>query len=189
MSTATRKPQLARLRGAIHAEAGKRGLDEATRRDLIEQVTGHRSTRDLDQAQCLAVLDRLKGREGSVGRQVRAKRPHDRKIRALWLSLYHLGAVEDPSERALASFARRQLKVDALEWTRPEDASAIIEALKGWCAREGVDWSAFPDPARCVLSCQIRRLTAAGQPLPDEALRLAPNAAVAELGPIIREIG
>ena len=37
-----------------------------------------------------------------------AQTPHARKIRAMWLSLFHLGEVSEPSEDALAAFVERQ---------------------------------------------------------------------------------
>ena len=55
----------------------------------------------------------------------------------MWLSLYNLAEVDDPSDEALASFARRQLKIDALSWISAEMARLIIEPLRAMCDRAG----------------------------------------------------
>ena len=55
-----------------------------------------------------------------------------RKMRALWLALYHLGEVRDPSEAALAAFAKRITGIDALQFLEPHEANAVIEGLKSW---------------------------------------------------------
>jgi len=87
------------------------------------------------------------GRKGSAGRggggragdRPRAETAWARKARALWLSLYHLGELSDPSEEALAAFCHRQTQVDALQWLSPAEAWALIESLKQWCARCGFE--------------------------------------------------
>lgn len=66
-------------------------------------------------------------------RPVTADSPEARKARALWLFLHELGEVRDPSERALGHYAKRVLKVDALQWTR--DLWKLIESLKDWAMR------------------------------------------------------
>lgn len=72
-------------------------------------------------------------------RPVTADSPEARKARALWLFLHELGEVRDPSERALGHYAKRVLKVDALQWTRK--LWKLIESLK--------DWGMRVLPARC----------------------------------------
>lgn len=72
-------------------------------------------------------------------RPVTADSPEARKARALWLFLHELGEVRDPSERALGHYAKRVLKVDALQWSR--DLWKLIESLK--------DWGMRVLPARC----------------------------------------
>ena len=57
-----------------------------------------------------------------------------RKARALWLMLHELGQVRDPSERALGSYCKRVLKVDALQWTDGQ-IWRLIESLKDWAMR------------------------------------------------------
>ncbi|TCS62567.1 gp16 family protein [Varunaivibrio sulfuroxidans] len=92
------------------------------------------------------------------------------KMRALWLSLYHLGVVRDPAERALAHFARRLTGKEALQWMDPCETVKVIEALKAMATRQGgVDWSpiaAIPtplnNPRARVIEAQWRILSARG---------------------------
>lgn len=58
-----------------------------------------------------------------------------KKIRALWLMLHDLGAVQNPSEEALAAYVKRIAKVDALQWISGEQAETLIETLKKWALR------------------------------------------------------
>lgn len=58
---------LAARRRAVHAACRQLAMDEDTRRGMLATVTGQRSTKDLDLAQCEAVLEHL--------RKLGAKRP------------------------------------------------------------------------------------------------------------------
>jgi len=68
------------------------------------------------------------------------------KIRALWISLYHLGVVRDPAEQALVNFAKRvsggrNKGKAALQWLTGEDTVKVIEALKAMAVRDAdVSW-------------------------------------------------
>jgi hypothetical protein len=123
-----------RLIAALHAEAKARGLDEDTRRDLIERVTGQRSSKDLTIPQLGLVLDALKGSgRGTDDRQQASK------LRALWRSLYQLGHVENPSNAALAAYVCRQTGIEALRWNRAADLHRAIDCLGQWCRRVGYE--------------------------------------------------
>lgn len=75
-------------------------------------------------------------------------------IRGLWIELHQLGAVRDPSEAALASYAKRMARVQALQWLTVKQAQTMIEALKQW--RERVRWERF-----------MKWLPTSGFPCPD----------------------
>jgi hypothetical protein len=88
------------------------------------------------------LLDRFnRGWKGPSGH-----RAHSGKVRALWWTLYWLGAVDSPNDRAIDAFVERQSGVSALRFLDSRQAHAVIEALKAWAARSGVDWPARPDP-------------------------------------------
>jgi hypothetical protein len=145
MSSAAQE-QRRRDLAAIHAEAKVRGLDEDTRRDIIERVSGGRtrSAGDLDAAERAAVIDQIRGRPAPSPGQGRPKgrlaaSPTAKKARALWLALADLGELDDASERALAGFCKRQAGIDSLAWISPEQGNRVIEALRARCGRAGFE--------------------------------------------------
>jgi phage gp16-like protein len=126
----------------IHAAKKQLAMAEDAYRAMILRFSKDRtdSAGDLDQAERGKVMDHL--RTFGAGRKPRLGRGGDdreqaSKLRALWRSLYQLGAVRDPSDKALASFVQRQTGIAALRWNRPADLAAGIEALKSWCLRLG----------------------------------------------------
>lgn len=153
-------------------------LEDDDYRGLLERVTGRRSTTELDERQLGHVLDELKARgwtprivsgartAGPSRQRVQpADHPSARKARALWLSLWNLGEVRDPSEAALEAFARRQLKVERLQWADQPQTYKLIEALKAMAERAGwlqATFGAAPAPTiqlkRQLILAQHRRL-------------------------------
>ncbi|CAN5611899.1 hypothetical protein BH10PSE5_BH10PSE5_01450 [soil metagenome] len=143
------------LTAKIHIGAKELGLAEDTRRDVLEKVTGHRSGKDCTDAQLIMVLAHYRSlgwspagaakppvaRKAPAARAERnpAKHPLAKKARALWISLHQLGAVRDPSERALEAFGKRQLGVDRLQWADQGHSNGLIGALKAMAERAG--WS------------------------------------------------
>lgn len=174
----------ARQIGAIHAIASKVGLDDDTRRDLIERETGKRSARDLSWAEAGRVIDCLKGlapaRTATAPTAKGAASLDGRyagKLRALWISGWHLGVVHDRSDKALLSFVERQTGLSHLRFLHdPAEAALAIEGLKAWFAREAnVDWphdrnADVGDLKLAVIAAQRRRLAALGVPLDDVGL-------------------
>lgn len=110
---------------------------------VLLRETGRTSAGDCTQAE----LHRLIGAFERLGFDAKARprgpRPADhpaaRKARALWISLGLLGAVRDPSEKALESFARRQIGCDRLQWANQALVYKLVEALKAMAERHG--WS------------------------------------------------
>jgi hypothetical protein len=123
-----------KLIGAVHAEATRLRIDDDTRRDLMERLTGKRSAADLSAQQLMAVLEAMKA---SAGRRSADHRPQAAKLRALWLSLWQLGAVEDRSDEALTSFVCRHTGMQAMRWNTDSDLAVAITCLRGWCDRIG----------------------------------------------------
>lgn len=113
-------------------------MDESDYRAALAEVTGHSSLKACSDAQLSKMLDWLASKGfRPVQRSGVAMHPMARKARALWISLHHLGAVDNPSEQALEAFAKRQLKCDKLVWADQRQAYALIEALKAWAVRAG----------------------------------------------------
>lgn len=145
------------LYGKIEIAKKALALDDDAYRDIVEKLFGKRSRTKLSNAQLVDLVEHFKSL-GFKPKRTGPKRAGTRpladsawaaKIRALWLSLYHLGLVSDPSETALSAFVKRQAKVDDMRWLAPEQAFRAIEALKQWAARPvvqgggGVDWSPY----------------------------------------------
>lgn len=135
------------LLAKIHMGKAALKMDDDVYRAMLMRVAGAVSAADLRLAELPLVVEELK-RLGwkdkpkapkRAGSRPQAADPQSAVIRALWLALYHLGELTDPSEAALATFVRRQTKVDALQFLTPMQARKVIEALKGWCGRVGYD--------------------------------------------------
>ncbi len=145
-----RNPRLAK----IHIARKELRLDDGAYRAILLRLTGQTSSADCTDAQLDRVLDefKAKGWKPSVvaGSAAPAPRPSDRrprpashpaagKARALWISLHRLDVIRDPSEAGLEAFARRQLKVERLQWADQGQVYKLIEALKAMATRAG--WS------------------------------------------------
>ena len=66
--------------------------------------------------------------------------PATRKLRALWISAFHLDVTRERSDQALAAWLHRQTGVDA-ERVTPAALARAAHALEAWLARAaGVDW-------------------------------------------------
>ena len=70
--------------------------------------------------------------------------PATRKLRALWISAFHLGLIRDSSDGALAAWLRRLQHLDAGHadaGLTPDSIARAIQPLEAWLARAaGVDW-------------------------------------------------
>lgn len=95
---------------------------------------------------------------GRRGNPAVADHPAARKARAMWISLYLLKAIDDPSERALESFACRQLGCDKLQWANQSLTYRLVEALKAIAERHGWDQSVAGLPSNAVAINLKRRL-------------------------------
>lgn len=155
-------PRVQRMR-AIRGAVRRLGIGEEDRRALQAELTGTASMRDMSLAQLDRLLDHF-------NRDQPARAPHGhaaavgRKVRALWWTLYWLGAVDQPGDRAIDAFVKRQAGVEALRFLDHRRAHAVIDALKAWAAREGVVWPARPSPIaeRRAVEAAIRAKLPAG---------------------------
>ncbi len=185
-SQAQPSPKRNKLYAVTSIAAKQLGIDKDALEDLLLQRYGHPSRRSLTYEQLVDLLHHFEergfvvqagGKARSTGKRARqqASHPEARKIRALWIVLWNLGAIRDPSEQALAKFAKRTTGgsdkgIEDLHWVHGEDANKVIEALKSWATREGVDWSPYRDEAlrkitnerARVLEAQWAKLTKLG---------------------------
>lgn len=155
--------------GAIHSISKRVGLDTDSRRDLIASVAGgKRSSAELTVGEAVRVIDTLKRLQNGRGAAHTATGKYAAKLKALWLSGWHLAVVRDRTDTALMSFLKRQTGLDHAQFLHDAGAARrVIEALKSWLAREaGVVWPADSDvrvSKLAVLRAQRRRLAAAGR--------------------------
>lgn len=161
-ATTARKPLLAK----VHVLAKQQGLDEDAYRDLLERETGKRSARNLTDGELRLVCEKL-GRPSGVtaAASPAAAGPYSAKLRALWISAWHLGITRDRSDAAMIAFVKRQARVDHTRFlVDAKSANKAIEGLKAWIAREaGVEWGdETTNPRRAVVEAQVRRLEELG---------------------------
>ncbi len=140
---------------AIHVARKQLGLDDDTARDLYARVTGKRSLREMSPAEQDRIVAELRrrgfAREENVPSKPPSQRiqgPYAKKLQALWIAMWHLGLTRDRTDEGLATFVRKQTKVDHTRFLiDPAEAKKAIEALKGWMAREaGVEWTPSRSP-------------------------------------------
>lgn len=147
----------------VHLASKQLGLDEDTYRSVLHEVTGHMSAADCSEADLARLVDHFRARgfrplakPKKPGQRAAADHAPARKARALWISLYHLAAIDNASEQALEAFARRQLKVEALQWADQAQCYKLIEALKAIAERHG--WQQDDIPASVGVNQKIRTL-------------------------------
>lgn len=169
---------------AIHAEAKRLGMDDGSRRDLMEATAGKRSAAELNSLEAEAVLRRMRGLGGRPLSAVAAGK-YAPILRALWLSAYHLGAVRKRDDRALHAFVKRQTSIDHTRFlTEWAEANKTIIAIKAMCERAGVDWpteGSVTNQKQAVVRAIIRRLGAAGAVVEAPRLEGLDNAALDRL--------
>lgn len=131
---------------AIHVAKKQLRLDDDTYRDLLDRVTGKRSTADMsdqEREKVLAEFRRQGFKSAGTGTRRRLEGKFAGKLQALWIAGWNLGVVKNRDDAALIAFVKRQTNIDHVRFLRDaDDAMKAIEALKGWLARKaGVDWS------------------------------------------------
>lgn len=123
----------------IHVARKQLAMDEDDYRQVMLTATGQKSMRDCTDGQLERLIDALKrkGFKAVSAKVSAASHPMATKARALWISLFHLGVVQNPAEVALEAFAARQLGCDKLSWARQSEGFRLIEALKNMGERAG----------------------------------------------------
>lgn len=137
------------LQKLVHVGCKQLGLDSDARHSLQLAVTGKDSLRDMNQAELLKVIDRLKtdGFDPNGGRKKRPAAPRAdlRLIHVLWRKLAEAGEVHEPGRAGLNAFVRKRFgdswgsvpaDIDMLrDW---QQIDAVLQALKAWCRRAGI---------------------------------------------------
>lgn len=133
-----------RLIRLVHVAKRELQMDDDAYRSILAAKFQKESAADLGLLELEALVKHMKICGFKVKRSPKTRRLatdlQSSKIRALWLLLHKAGVVRDSSEKALASFVKRMTKVEALQWLNSEQASRVIEELKKWLKREGVEY-------------------------------------------------
>ncbi len=125
----------------IHVAKKEMALADDDYRAMLIRVTGRASSADCTPRELRSMVEAMKaqGFKDKPKSRGAADHPAATKARALWISLYHLGAIDNPAEQALEAFAMRQLKVARLQWANQASCYKLIEALKAIAHRNGWD--------------------------------------------------
>ena len=129
------------LLAKVHLAKKDLALTDESYRDRLHQVTGHRSAAECSDPQLVQVIESFKS-IGWKDRPVRrggtrplADGPQAKKARAQWLSLWNLGVIEEPGERALAAFVKRQTGREDLRFCDSAQLNKVVDGLKSMLAR------------------------------------------------------
>lgn len=120
----------------VRYKATKAGMSNDEYRDWLQGRFGKRSASELDayerriaHASLNRLLSKLNWRE-----------PQIEKLMAIWHALADAGVVHNRNRNAMQAWCHRQMpKVSALQWASSQQLQALIEALKGWAQRVGVE--------------------------------------------------
>jgi phage gp16-like protein len=127
---------------AIHVAKKELRWDDATYRDVLQEVCGVRSSADLDftgRRRWLAHLRKCVAQATTTAKPAAARRkPLTRpqaKVWSLWMQLADKDLVHARTMPAINAWVARQTGVDRLEWLTPHQLSLVLESLKRWLAR------------------------------------------------------
>lgn len=149
----------------VHIAKAQLGLSDDDYRGVMLRVTARTSAKDCTDRELEQLLTEFQAKGFRAKARPNGPRAADhpaaRKARALWISLHHLGAIDDAGERALEAFARRQLGCDRLQWANQAQVYKLVEALKAIAARHGWDQTVEGIKPGAVTTILKRRLVEA----------------------------
>ncbi len=129
----TRNASLAK----IHIAKEQLCLDDDTYRDVLERVTGKRSSSGMTETARGLVIAEFKrmGWSGGFGTIKKSQKGYVRKVYALWGDLKRSGIWREDGVKSLRAFVKKMTDCDDPEWMTYAQASRVIEALKKMKAR------------------------------------------------------
>jgi phage gp16-like protein len=113
--------------------------------DIIADRYGIESTKQLTHQQTFDLMLHFKALGWQPTRKKNSKASPKykdaamRKVVAIWITLYQKNVVKNPSDKALQAFVKRQTGMETLLWCDRAQVRDLIETLKQWAIREGVD--------------------------------------------------
>ncbi|WP_185961600.1 gp16 family protein [Telmatospirillum sp. J64-1] len=131
------------LLAKVHIARKELALDEESYRALLKRITGKVSAGDLRDHQLDQVLmefKRLGWKPAKAALPAPAARdPQSRMIRGMWIDLGKSGQLVDRSEKALRAWIENQVGASDLRFCDAAQKRQLIEQLKRWSARVGID--------------------------------------------------
>lgn len=136
------------LQRSIFAGCRELGLDEDSRRDLQLRVTGKASLSAMSDVEKTAVLSELRSKGFRVrgGKRPMAKRADIRFAHVLWRLLQEAGETRVAGAKGLNAFIQKRFSktwgaapIDIDAMTDHAQIAMVIDALKAWCKRAGVE--------------------------------------------------
>jgi len=110
----------------IHAAAKENGIDNILLHDIVEEMTGKKSIRELTKYEAMNVIDKVVGKR--IVRSPTSDRASDEQLSKIRVLERELGWDDNP--KRLSAFIKKYAKVEQLHWLKEKQASNIIEALK-----------------------------------------------------------
>lgn len=145
----------------IHIAKKELGFDDETYRDILQTRYKKDSAAKLNRFEAEDLIAHFKGQGFKVKRKTEGKKtstisrqsssstgfkpsptyekPMARKVVAIWINLSLAGVVKYSSDAALQSYVKRMTNVDNLAWCNDQQLWMLIEALKKWAKRKGVE--------------------------------------------------
>ncbi len=133
---------------AIHVAKKQLALDDDLYRQIVERVSGKyraepvSSSGQMTPRERKALLEELRTRGfRHIVRPELWEKPSAPgeaqlgKILALWGELVATGKLDNPSEKGLRAFVKRQTGLESPRWLTAAEANKVIEGLKAWLAR------------------------------------------------------
>jgi len=154
------------LLAKIHIAKKELGFDDETYRDILQTRYKKDSAAKLSRFEAEDLITHFKGQGWKVKRitndELRItkespstrnsqfvirnsktsptyEKPMARKVVAIWINLALAGVVRYSSDAALQSYVKRMTGVDNLAWCNGRQLFSLIEALKKWAKRKGVE--------------------------------------------------
>lgn len=154
-------PRRRSMLGKVHIAKKHLDLSDDEYRGIIHGMFGVTSAKKLSDRRLVELIEHFKtlgfqakpktakASKSAAAQPAAEKEKLIRKMRALWISLYHLGVTYDRSEDGLTAFARRvsggkDAGIRSINWLDQHAAEKVIEAMKKMAERDaGVDWSTY----------------------------------------------
>ena len=146
----------------VHMAKKQLRMTDDDYRAVLLRVTSRMSAADCTQAELDRAVKEFERLGFSAQARPRGPRPADhpmaKKAQAMWISLGLLGAITDSSDKALETFARRQLGCARLQWANQSQGTRLIEALCAIAERHGWSQSVKDLPKNAIAINLKRRL-------------------------------